>query len=118
MSLQNILFIVIIVSTLVLTGTLVVVCVELIEFLRSGKRAADDTSRMAEDLQEAVHHLSRSANAVATTVDEVVAKARFLKDRVEEKAEDITNAASAVIGLVSNSKVKIQKPKAQVKSKK
>lgn len=104
MTLQNILFIVIIISTLVLTGTLVVVCIELIEFLRSGRRAADDTSRIAEDLQGAVHHLSKSANAVATTVDEVVARARDLKDRVEEKAEDITNAASAVIGLVSAKK--------------
>ncbi|HLB32063.1 MAG TPA: hypothetical protein VJL27_00745 [Patescibacteria group bacterium] len=104
MTLQNILYIVIIISTLVLTGTLVVVCVELIEFLRSGRRAADDTSKIAEDMQGAVHHLSKSANAVATTVDEVVAKVRDLKSRVEDKAEDITNAAGAVVGLVSANK--------------
>ena len=118
MTLQNILYVVIIISTLVLTGTLVVVCIELIEFLRSGRRAADDTSKIAEDLQGAVHHLSKSANAVAATVDEVVAKVRDLKSRVEDKAEDITNAAGAVVGLVSKSKGKRQNPKVQVKSKK
>jgi len=118
MSLQNLLYIVIIISTLVLTGTLVVVCVELVEFLRSGRRAADDTSKIAEDLQGAVHHLSKSANAVAATVDEIVAKARDLKDRIEDKAEDIADAASAVMGLVSKSKVKRQNSKVQVKRKK
>jgi uncharacterized protein YoxC len=101
MLIQNILYIVIIIAVIVLTGVLIVVCIELIEFLRSGKRAADDTSKIAEDLQGAVHHLSQSANAVATTVDEVVAKARELKDQVEDKAENIADAAGAVMGLVS-----------------
>ena len=47
-----------------------------------------------------------------------IPKVRDLKSRVEDKAEDITNAAGAVVGLVSKSKGKRQNPKVQVKSKK
>jgi len=99
MSLQDILYITLAVCAVALTGTLIAAAIEAIEFFRASRRAADNAHRITEELQAAISHLSKSAESVATTVDEVITKTRDLKERIEDKAEDVAHSVGMMLGV-------------------
>lgn len=100
MALVDILYIVLIVAVIVLTVILVIVLFDLRNFLHSSKKAADDASRIAEDVEGSLNRVTHSINNVADVVDDIVTMAKNLKQRFEDKMSGMAEGAGMAAGIV------------------
>jgi len=100
MPIVDILYIVLIVSVLVLTVILVIVLLDLRELLHSSKKAADDASRIAEEVEGSLNRVTHSINSVADVVDDIVTMAKNLKQKFENKMNDMADGAGMAAGIV------------------